>query len=204
MQEKPLLITDVDSVLLDWLRGFINFLNIKGICTKHVDHHLGTTMFIKPNIITNIKCESTNNELFNEFMSGQYIQELQPLQKGTPIHMRELSKHFEIVALTCIGTEKSLVEKRNLNLINVYCDIFKEIICLDFGVSKEPYLKHFNDNYNVHSFIDDRIDHISESISAGIPPILFARGVTPDTLNNSNFRTMSCFEKIKNILISEI
>jgi hypothetical protein len=194
---KPLLVFDADSVLLDWCRGFTSFLNSKGICTKHVKHLLGTTQHIPTPEITQIDCKQINRSLMSEFAGTDWLERLPVFQEEAINYLRELSNEYNIVVLTCIGETDDIVEKRTKNLVDLYGDIFSGIICINYGCSKEDYLKALHDEHGVSAFVDDRLSHINESISAGITPILFSRGVEEcNEATNDEYMVMSCWTEI--------
>lgn len=205
MNKKPIIVTDVDSVKLDWLHGFTKFLNNKGICTKHIEPHLGTTRFIDTKIITQIDCSKTNKQLIAEFGKSGGLEELRAFQEDSVKHIQELHKDVDFVALSCLSTEQDLINQRIKNLEKVYGKIYKDVICIDYGQSKEPELVKLNNQEDVIVFVDDREKHIQESISAGVPAILFERGMDKATIcPNNTFRTESCWGDIKNAIQIEL
>lgn len=204
MNNKPVIITDVDSVLLDWVGGFADFLKSKGICTEHIKQHLGTTLFIPTYKITQIDCENTNKLLVKEFSKSNFLKNLEAFQKDSIQHIKELSVDFDFAALTCISKNKKIKRDRTLNLQNIYGDIFIDVICIGYGQSKEPHLISLKEKHNVFGFIDDRMKHIEESISAGIKPILFSRGVDNVTCPNNSFTNMTCWSEIKELMQTEL
>jgi FMN phosphatase YigB (HAD superfamily) len=203
---KPVIITDVDNVLLDWLEGFTRFLEKeKNIDVSHIKQHLGTTAFIDSQDITKIACLETNKLLIREYGKSNYLEELNAFQEDAAIHINELHKEFDFIALTCLSKNKKTINKRKRNLQNVYGNVFKDVICIGFGQSKEPDLFKLKQTENVVTFIDDREQHIKESISAGIKPILFSRGVeNPLHCVNDTFQTKKCWTEIKEHLLLEL
>ena len=198
--DKPLLVFDADSVLLDWCRGFTWFLQKQGICTKHVEHLLGTTQFIPTEDITKIDCKKTNKELMAAFSDTDSLATLPVFQKESVHYLQELSKHYNIVVLTCIGETDDIVSKRTKNLVDLYGDIFSGIVCINYGTSKESYLDALHKEHGVEAFVDDRLNHINEARSAGIKGILFSRGVEDVVAANDEYTVMNCWTEIHNHL----
>lgn len=206
MKKKPVIVTDVDSVLLDWLQGFAMFLkNEKDMDIEHVKKFFGTSNFINIPEITNIPCLDTNKLLVREYGKSKYIEELKSFQEDSKQHILELNKEVDFIALSCISKNRQIINKRKRNLQNVYGEIFKDVICIGFGQSKEPDLIRLKEQENVITFIDDREKHIKESISAGIKPILFKRGI--DNIEHcpeNSYHVKTCWSDIKESVLLEL
>lgn len=198
--ELPVLTFDGDSVLLDWCKSFVSFLNQKGYNTDHISHKIGTTEFIPIEVITKLECKKTNKSLINEYKESDFLSKLEVFQDGAVEVLKELSKHYNIVVLTCIGETDEIVNKRTKNLVDLYGDIFSGIICINYGTSKEKHLSALNEKYNVEAFIDDRIGHIEESIKAGVKAILFTRGIEHKSNSSDQFVAIDCLHKINKYL----
>lgn len=194
---KPVIVTDVDAVLLDWLKGFTLFLNSKDINTDHIQPFIGTTKFIETPLITKIDCEQTNSLLLREFSKSVFLKNLESFQQDSAQHLKELSKDFDFIALSCISKNGKIKKERTLNLQKNYGDIFLDVLCIGYGQSKEPYLAKLKESYNVCAFVDDRMKHIQESISAGVDPILFSRGVDLITPEDKSFVNLNCWSNVK-------
>ena len=206
MKKKPVIVTDVDSVLLDWLQGFAMFLqNEKDIDVKHVKKFFGTSNFIDIPEITSIPCLDTNKLLVKEYGKSKYIEELKAFQEDSKQHILELHKEVDFIALSCISKNRQIINKRKRNLQSVYGDIFKDVICIGFGQSKEFDLIRLKEQENVITFIDDREKHIKESISAGIKPILFKRGLENiEHCPENSYNVKTCWSDIKESILIEL
>ena len=192
----PILVFDGDSVLLDWSQGFTDFLKSKGFSTDHYQHILGTTEFIPTEVMTKIDCKVENKKLMSEFADSNFLGDLPTFQEGSKEYIEELSKHYNIVVLSCIGETQEIINKRTDNLINLYGDIFSGIICINYGTSKESYLKALNAKFGVKAFVDDRIGHIQESLKAGVEAILYSRGVENIFKEQNEFMVLECWSEI--------
>ncbi len=197
LSNKPVLVFDADSVLIDWCFGFFSFLNSIGYCTNHVDHLLGKTEFIPTNEITKIDCKITNKELSKKFADTDWLTRLPLFQEDGHIHLNKLTEKYDIVVLTCIGETEDIISKRKQNLIDLFGDIFLDIICINYGKSKEPYLKELAAKYNVVGFTDDKEAHIEESIQAGVKPLLFSRGVDKCPIQEEKYTVISCLSEVE-------
>ena len=197
IKTKPVLVFDVDSVLLDWCFGFFSFLREEGYCTRHVDHLLGKTEFIPTNQITKIDCKDTNRQLAKKFSDTDWLTRLPLFQEDGVEHVQSLTDKYDIVVLTCIGETEDIINKRTQNLIEHFGDIFLEIICIDYGKSKEHHLRELSSKYNVVGFTDDKESHLEESIRAGVKPLLFSRGVEVSTEAQEKYTVISCLSEVE-------
>jgi len=195
LNNKPVIVTDVDSVLLDWLLGFTLFLQSKGFDTSHITQHLGTTNFIPIPVITKLNCAEKNKFLVKEFSKSEFIYNLPAFNKNDIIHIKELSNHFDFIALSCISKNKKMQKMRTLNLTSIYGNIFLDVLCIGYGQSKAPYLSELKKKHNVYTFVDDKISHIEESISEKIRPILFSNGVP--LAEDHRFKNLESWMQIK-------
>ena len=206
MKQKPVIVTDVDSVLLDWLQGFATFLKEeKDMDIEHVKHFFGTSNFIETPEITNISCLDTNKLLVKEYGKSKYIEELKAFQEDAKQHILDLHKEVDFIALSCLSKNRQIINKRKRNLENVYGNIFKDVICIGFGQSKEPDLIRLKEQENVITFVDDREKHIYESISAGIKPILFKRCIENiENCPENSYHVKTCWSDIKESVLLEL
>lgn len=206
MKQKPVIVTDVDSVLLDWLHGFATFLEKeKNIDVSHIKDFFGTSHFIDTTKITNISCLDTNKLLVKEYGKSQYIEELKAFQDDAKQHILQLHKEVDFIALSCLSKNRQIINKRKRNLQNVYGNIFKDVICIGFGQSKEPDLIKLKEQENIITFVDDREKHIQESISAGIKPILFKRGIDNiEYCPENSYYVKTCWADIKESILLEL
>lgn len=196
---KLTILTDVDGVLLNFVKGFAEFLKSKSLFKEELDSEIqGNKYFdLKDLIILDcpIECES----LINEFYSSEYVGQLKEQQEGLRNIIKSLSNEFNLICITCIGTSDHLKEQRRINLINVFGDHFEEIHCINLNDSKEEFIFDLSKRYNVFTYIDDRLKHINESINAGIKPILFTQG-HKHTENSDDFHIMDCWHQIHDFI----
>ena len=179
---KPILATDVDFVLLDWVAGLEPFLKEKGMRHDHIPNYSGSTYYPSLQELFDIKDENKNLEILAEFNKSIHIENLPIFQKEAVEHLRNIQQEYDIVAITCLGTEQDQKEKRTQNLVNHYGDVFDEVVCIPVRTSKQAYLEELMKERHVEFFVDDRIKHLQEAIDANIKPLLYVRNADrPDT-----------------------
>ena len=74
------------------------------------------------------------------------------VQKEAIEYINNIKQEYDIVAITCLGTEEDQKNKRTNNLVNHYGEVFSDVICIPVRHSKEEYLKKlskgFFENYS--------------------------------------------------------
>lgn len=198
--KKPLLVFDADSVLLDWLGGFLSYLKNRGYCIKHVEKYIGTTSFVPLSEITGSSCKVFNDAIMDDFTKSGYLARLDMFQPNAKDILLKLNKTFDFAVVTCIGETDSLINQRLENLKLRYNDLFVSVTCIDYGKSKEDALRELAKNRNIAGFIDDRIKHLDEAIEVGIKPILMSRGVPLCPSISQKYGVVSCLSEIEYII----
>lgn len=110
IQRRPLLITDADEVLLQFVAGLESFLTKKGLWLDLTSYHLAG----------NIKRQTSNEdypheeiaELITEFLV-QGVSSLQPVP-GAAETLHHLSRRLQIVILTNLPTKLQPVREKHL------------------------------------------------------------------------------------------
>ena len=180
--KKPILATDVDFVLLDWVAGLEPFLKEKGMKYDHIKQYAGSTYYPSLSELFLMKDENKNLEILAEFNKSKYIEQLPIFQKEAIEHINNIKQEYDIVAITCIGTEEVQKNKRTNNLVNHYGEVFSDVICIPVRHSKEEYLKELKKESHVEFYVDDRIKHLQEAINCLIKPLLYVRNADkPET-----------------------
>ena len=200
LKNKPIIILDCDSVLLDWVTLFMSFLEIRGYCLNHIKNVKGTTKFTHVSEFLKNSDVKVIDAVIKDFNSGDSLEKLPPFESCTKEVVKELSLNYNLVVLSCLGSEKSEIEKRNKNLLDVFGDVFSGIICIKYGESKENYIKAINQKYDVTTFIDDRYKHIEESLHAGVKPILFFIDGDLYDMERDDFFVINSIKEINNII----
>ena len=200
---KDVIITDVDSVLLDWKYGLIHFLEEKGINNDHIREHIGSTSFLNPEFLFKQDL-NTSLKLLKEYNKSKWIAELPIFQQGSDKIIKELSEDYNFIAVTCIGVEPINKTLRVQNLQDVYGNIFSEnnVLTVDANKTKLPYLKQVKEQHkNIKFFIDDEIKHLNNALSIGIQPVLYTND--NKQTNNKQIEVIDCWSKALDIVNKE-
>lgn len=147
---KPLILTDVDDVCLNWLDGFKMYaarvLN-KDIPDNPQSWDMSGWLGVTPD---------ESSQMIYDFNHGEpEFGKLPPTanaEKFVPL----LAKHCDIVAITCCSTDSKAVALRKQNLESVFGKgIFQDIICQPLGTDKIDNLSVFLDR-NVVAWVEDK------------------------------------------------
>jgi FMN phosphatase YigB (HAD superfamily) len=169
-----MILTDVDGVLLNWIHGFKEFVELKGftVDTDEPYHYDLRTWLKTDNVLP----------LIEEFNYSSYFKQLKPIA-GAVDAMSRLSKKYQIVVISSCGV--GLEEARTENLVNVFGDIFKDIICIPLAVSKERYLARYKNCW----WIEDNYEHAKSGADLGHTTLLFKKYTNQTHRDNHIGRT---------------
>lgn len=182
MKKKPILVTDVDFVLLDWVYGLKPFLDEKGMKSDHLEQFRGSTYYPCLSELFFNKNEDENIKLLHEFNDSEHIKHLPIFQNDSVKFLQNIAQEVDIYALTCLGSGVLQKENREQNLRDHYGDIFADTICIPVRTSKEPALRDLQKHHEILHYVDDRILHLKEAVDCNIDTILYKRNEDhPDT-----------------------
>jgi hypothetical protein len=198
MTIRPLLLTDADGVLLDFVQGFSRYIGSLGYDISHTKRFWKTSQHTTFKHLMNIDDPKRAEQVKAGFYQSNAVAKLPILQPELAHIIPYLSKHVDIVCLTCIGRAQPLVDARTQNLYDLFGDSFKAIHCLDYGESKLPLLLHYK-KQNPLAYLDDRQVHVSEALQAGIDGRIFEYNI-PKTQNNS----VTCWKQFSDEVIESL
>ncbi len=176
--DRSAFLFDVDGVISRWLSGLPRFLESKKLPNQHVIDALKKNEFLSLTYIFSTNCEHEARRLLDEYNASDAIAELEPFERDTGHTLRAISELGDLIAITCIGVCLQSHQNRIRNLENI-CggQLFSEVHCLDFDVSKEDVIRNIAERRRVAFFVDDRQRHVEEAKSAGVVAYHFVSGV---------------------------
>ncbi len=175
---NPVIVLDVDSVMLDWFSNLACFLKEKGMDFEHIHPFVGTNDFVPLEDLFCTKELSEQLALMNEYNTSKYIETLSVMEEHAIKVIAHYKGKVDFIALTCVSKCKNAASMRERNLKAHYSDGFKEVICLGARESKEEALKKLNKEYNVLFFVDDQSKHIIEAENAKVEAYQYAYKIT--------------------------
>lgn len=161
---KKLILSDCDGCLLDWNKGFENFMKSKGLPKlPNTDTHY--SIALRHGITMH-----QSHEFIREFNEGSYIENLEPLADSVEYVSKLVSEGFRFTIITSIGDSSLAKIYRTKNLINVFGDIFDEINCLPMHASKSYELSKWEGTG--YFWIEDHMRHAEAGFEAGLRSVL--------------------------------
>lgn len=160
------LICDCDGVLLLWRPTFIDWCKKYGFLAPDIpDHVYDFTPYLKipgsTHIPNNFEFSNALSNLFNESF---HLKNLPPMP-GAAAALRYAHSNGAIIKVVSSYTsEYKAMKSREENLVNVFGNIFQEIVSLPLRSSKKEWLSTQDKNA---IFIEDSINNINDAISVG-------------------------------------
>lgn len=186
MKRRPYLITDIDGVCLRWKAGLPAFLKRKGIDTAPIMEAITYNSFMTLKEIFQAETEEECKALLDEYNCSPEFTNLPAFDPKAIELLKKLALDFEIVALTCVGTEQAHYDARKENLRAVYGEnTFSKIICIGINESKEDWLKNLADENQVAFFFDDSSQHVYEAQQAGVTAYQFVGEMREDRIDGA-------------------
>lgn len=160
---KPVIVTDVDGIVLRWASGLPFFL---------AEYNRDTKAAIECNIDDNFRTaselfgydEETSKKLLVQYNNSKFIKYLQPYTDALNV-INELSKDFDFVAITALGTNDTAMLNRIFNLNAFFGGgTFKEVRCVDYNESKINEYLYVKKKYGNDAicFVDDLAKNLED------------------------------------------
>ena len=158
------ILTDADGVLVNWNKGFVEFMLEKGYpVIAGTENHYG--------IMERHGCTYEQaGEFIKEFNESPSIAELSAYADAQEYVGKLANLGFRFTVVTSLSNEPTAVQNRKTNLFNLYGDVFDEIVCLQLGAKKYEELTRWQ-----HSglfWIEDHTQQAEAGLNAGLRPIL--------------------------------
>lgn len=154
--EKPIIVTDVDGVLLNYCAGMLPFLLENGIRSDVVRKSAVDEIFRDPTELFGCRLD-TANEIMDRYGRSVYGK-CMPAYEDAMTAVMELSDHYDFIAVTMFGTDYEHWSNRNFNLNSMFPSAFKEVHSGVLGNSKSEFFQDILDRYGsrVKCYVDDR------------------------------------------------
>lgn len=174
LEKKKCFLFDCDDILLDYMTGIKKFIeqhyNIKpeGLPDDYV---LNKWAGISGNKM--MKIISHYNEQSYEFGLLEALDE-RTVQVMKSLHT-VLQGKADLIVLTKSGTLGHGEVLRKVNLMNVFGDIFKDIIIIEKYESKTGSILKLQQDYDILCFVDDYVKNIDDAVACGVNSVLIER-----------------------------
>lgn len=193
---KPILVTDIDGVVLKWQSTFLFWCSTKGIQLDEIrasilDEQFRTTADFTGTVYGDPALYDSLIKEFHESEMGWMFQAYDDALEYIPV----LAKKFDLIAVTAFGESTKSYMNRARNLEILFPRMFKQVICT--GMDKREAFGRVrreaaSNNAKIVGYIDDIDKHLQHFVSDFVAyhkPHLFhmLRGYNKDDMNNRKF-----------------
>jgi len=169
------ILTDADGVLVNWNRGFVEFMTKRGFPQlPDTDGYYNITDR------HNVTYEEAGLHI-KEFNESPDIANLQAFGDAVEYVGKLANLGFRFTVVTSLSSDPEAKAKRTANLHNLYGNVFNEIVCLHQGAKKFEELTRWQNSELF--WIEDHPDQAKCGHDAGLRPILIKHPY------NANFKT---------------
>lgn len=172
-----IILTDADGVLLDWNTRFDEYMKALGY-----DRVPDTddTYSLKDRFALSSQYEA--KQIAGEYNRSEILRTLDPY-KDAQKYVKLLADHgFRFICVTSVGDSEECKINRTENLLNVFGNIFDDVICLPVGLSKQDTLeRHWGGSG--YFWIEDHFKNAEAGHEVGLRPLLV------DTDYNAHYQT---------------
>lgn len=158
---KPVILCDIDGVVLDWMSRFPYFMEKKGYPTEQAIKMYASGEFRTFEDLFGVDSE-TAMALATEYQESKYMGFLSPY-KDALLAVNSLKHKYDFIGVTAVLDSPITHELRTQNLEFWYPGAFKKLHCVGLNKSKYEILCQ----YEPTVFIDDSPSHILEAQNAG-------------------------------------
>lgn len=146
---KPIILTDVDGVLIQWQSGLPFFAQKYGIESKGIQQLQYTEKFIPYDEIFSGFSEREAKELFNLYNSSEYIRYLAAYRDAIE-SVNRLKEDYDFISVSALSSNMDTILKRRFNLNAHFPGAFIDFVQCDADTPKtEVFQKSFTSIVNV-------------------------------------------------------
>ena len=172
---EKIILTDVDGVLLKWEDGFNTFMESKGY-SRMPNTATEFSMAIRYGITLR-----KTNEYIAEYNESDAMSSLEPFADSVAYVAKLAAKGFRFIAVTSMSDHPDAKMYRTQNLLNLFGNVFDEIVCLEQGASKAHVLMRWADTG--YYWIEDHMRQAEAGHEAGLRTVLI------NHLYNTHYKT---------------
>lgn len=174
--KSKLFLTDVDNCLLDWSKTFGEFIQQTepGVELDLLKYDFGIG---KKHALA----------LSDKFNKSPHFENIVPYQHALKYVPKIVDLGFKFVAVTsCLGNELTY-RMREKNLLNVFGDVFEDVICIPMHANKKPELEKFDPTY----WADDKLGNCIVGWECGHKSFLIDQKYNEDDSHHGVIRVKS-------------
>lgn len=166
MKDK-IILSDCDGVLLDWRKGFLEWL------PDHISNTLASGAMEEENFNNAFDYDMQHiDNLAVEFNQSPAISRLEPCKDALEYVRRLGDLGFRFRVCTAMGMSELSQQYREYNLYTVFGDYFDEVSLRPVGGSKASWLEQYKDTGLF--WLEDHVRHAQDGHNLGLQPIVVA------------------------------
>ncbi|CAL9986007.1 unknown function [Vibrio phage D51] len=159
---KPVLIFDVDGVLLKWESNLPFFARDNGLRLKSILQNYSKDNHVALKQIFGISDSDVAQQLADQYNLSSHGRYLAAFDDAVQ-HLYRLQEHYSLVVVTSFGSTIEHYTNRCRNLQAFFPNAFEEVICLKHGVNKSDVFEDIERNHgHILGFIDDQIFNLED------------------------------------------
>jgi FMN phosphatase YigB (HAD superfamily) len=170
MEDKRIILCDVDGCLLDWEYAFNIWMTERGWRQRPnaKDYYKISDQFED---LTNPEAKKFTR-LFNESAAIGFL----PPLRDSVYWVRRLNEEhgYRFVCITSLSRDQNAQKLRRMNLEKYYGDIFDDVICLDTGSDKHEALEAYRGSGLW--WIEDKYENFKLGLDLGLRGVLVEHG----------------------------
>ena len=162
MKEK-IILTDVDGVILDWAKGFDQFL----------EQHYKIKVKDPTQYTAHLRWEGTREQMKTltwHFNMSAWMRYLEPLRDSVEIIKKLGQEGWKFIAITSMHTDEYSHKLREQNLQDLYGNVWEKVICLLTGADKDQALLPWKDSGYV--WVEDKFTNAVLGADMGLQSVL--------------------------------
>lgn len=178
VKSKPVVLTDVDGILVEWASGLPYFAQDFGIDKTNILSVLTTNNFMSPGKMFNCN-EELGLKLMNEYNNSKYIKYLRGYTDAIEV-INRLKTKYTFVAITALGSTDHALFNRLFNLNSLFPSAFDDVLLVPYGESKIPHYLDLKVKFKnqLLCFVDDLPQNLDDchKVISKLPLIHMPRG----------------------------
>jgi FMN phosphatase YigB (HAD superfamily) len=193
MDPRKIILVDCDGVLVDWEAKFHAWMQARGFQQKP-DH----TSYYRISDRYHDLDDTQSRQLIRYFNESAAVRFMTPLRDSVYwVKRLNWKMGFRFHVITSLSRDRDAQELRKQNLLELYGNIFDEIVCLDTGSDKDTALARYQDSGCW--WIEDKPENALAGLHCGLRPIVIAHD------HNRNFQhdhvpRVDCWQSVYDII----
>jgi len=162
MKEK-IILTDVDGVVLDWAKGFDQYL----------EHHYKIKVKDPTQYTAHLRWEGTREQLKTltwHFNMSSWMRYLEPFRDSVNVLKQLGEEGWRFIAITSMHTDQNAHKLREENLKELFGDVWNKVICIATGADKDQALLPWKDSGYI--WVEDKFTNARLGADMGLDSVL--------------------------------